>query len=339
MHIIHDPHRNRDFVLGACKRPDPHAPKLHLGNYVDLSALPPVPSTCDFSPAAMSVITNILGNDQYGDCVEAEDGHFIALVTGNSGSLFSYTTAMVLAAYTALTGFNPSDPNTDQGTDPAADMNYYTQHPYPDGTKLLGWAMVDATNQSLVQFAIDAFGNLKMWLALPNSYVSPFPSGNGFVWDIDTPNPQNGHCIGACGYNSTQVAIVGANSQGLQVMTWGYVGTITWRALAALCVPGAGGGLAVRVTPDWMVKATGKTPSGFAANDLISDFNKFFGGSLPVPAPPSPPVPPPGPKPTAPPTLAQAQAALAMALGQQLPYIQRSSAIQVGSDALTPLWP
>jgi hypothetical protein len=338
MKRVFAPHLGRDVVIGACKMPDRHAPRLYLGDYVDLSTLPPSPESCDYSAPAMPVITNLEGNDAYGDCVEAEDAHFIAVMTGNTGSLFSYTPAMTLAAYTALTGFNPNIPSTDQGTDPTVDMNYYVQNPYADGTKLLGWASVDATNKALVQFAISTFGNLKLWVSLPDAWTNPFPSSSGFVWDVASPDSNNGHCIGSCAYNSTLVSIVGANSQGVQVMTWGLIGTVTWAAFAALFVPAAGGGAAVRITPDWWNKSTGKAPNGFAASDLASDFNKYFGGSVAIPAPPIPP-PSPSPAPSGPPSLAAAQAAVTKALSAQLPLIQRSKAISTAASALAPLWP
>jgi hypothetical protein len=331
MHKVFAPHLNRNVIIGGCKMPDRHAPMLKLRDYMKMAALPAAPTSCDYSGPAMSVITNIEGNDQYGDCVEAEDAHFIALVTGNTGKLFSYTPQLTLAAYSAITGFNASNPASDQGTDPLVALNYYVQNPYADGTKLAGYIQVDATNQQQVMFAINAFGNLKIWLQLPNGYINPIPSKNGFVWDVASPNPANGHCIGACGYNSPNITVVGANSQGVQIMTWGLIGTITWAALAALCVPAAGGGCATRVTADWLNKSIGKTPSGFLWNDLLADFDTM-GGTIALPAPTVP-------SPTTAPTLAQAQAAITVALSKQLPLMTRSSATSAATGALSPLWP
>lgn len=295
--------------------------------------MPPSPASCDYSAPAMTVIANIEGNDSVGDCVLAEEAHFVAVATGNAGQLYSYTAAQTLAAYSAITGYNPANPDSDQGTDPIVALNYFCANPYADGTKLLGYAEVDMSNQAEVEFAISAFGNLKMWLGLPDSYVNPFPSGNGFVWDVAPADQANGHCIGSPAYNSPNVAVVGANSQGVQVMTWGLLGTMTWAAVKALCVPSANGGAAVRVTPDWLIKSSGKTPSGFAYADLVSDFNKVFGGNLPVPSPA------PGPAPTAPPTLSAAQSATAAALQAASPLLTRAQASSVVNAALSPLWP
>jgi hypothetical protein len=330
-HLVHAPHLNRDVVIGACKLPDPHAMRIHLGDYVDLNTLPPAKANCDYSAPAMSVISNIEGNDSVGDCVLAEEAHFVGVMTGNTNRLFSYTAAMTLAVYSAITGYNPADPSTDQGADPTVAMNYFTKNAYADGTKLAGWAMVDASNQQLVQFAIEAFGNLKLWVGLPNVWISPFPSKNGFVWDLAPANSNNGHCIGSCGYNSTLVTIVGSNSQGVQVMTWGLIGTITWRAFAALFVTSAGGGAAVRITPDWLANGATNTPSGFAYADLASDFNKFYGGNIPVPAPTPQQLPA---------NLANAKLVTNATLAQQLPFIKRGNAQSLVDAALATLvWP
>jgi hypothetical protein len=331
MHTVFAPHLKCNVVIGACKLPDPHAMRFHLGDYVDEATLPPSPASVDYSAPAMSVISNIEGNDSVGDCVLAEEAHFVGVMTGNTGRLFSYTPALTLAAYSAITGYNPSDPSTDQGTDPTVAMNYFVKNAYADGTKLAGWAMVDASNKTLVTFAISALGNLKLWVGLPDAWINPFPSKNGFVWDVAPPNANNGHCIGSCAYNSTQITIVGTNAQGVQVMTWGLIGTITWAAFAALFVQSAGGGAAVRITPDWLAKGATKTPSGFAYADLISDLNRFYGSNIPVPTPPPQQLPA---------TLANAQMVTNNALSRQLPFIQRGNAKTLVDAALATLvWP
>jgi len=272
------PHLNRHVVIGGCKLPDRHAPMLKLANYMDLAKLPAPPGSADYMEPAMPVLSDVEANQNYGCCVESEEAHFIGVMTGNAGKLFAYTPAQTLAAYSAITGFNPSDPSTDRGTDPLAAANYFMNNQYADGSKLVGYLQVNAANQQEVQFAINAFGNLKIWLALPDSFINPFPSSNGFVWKKDTPNPNQGHCIGSYAFNSPK--IVGANSDGVQVATWGLIGTMPWDSFGALCVPSAGGGCLVRVTTDWLIKSSGLTPSGFAWGDLLADFTTM-GGTIP----------------------------------------------------------
>jgi hypothetical protein len=278
MKKVFAPHLNRHVVLGGCRPPDRHAPMLKLANYLDLAKLPAPPGSADYMAPAKSVLTNPEGNTDYGDCVLAEEAHWIAVATANAGQMYSYTPEQTLALYSAITGFNKNDPSTDRGTDPLAALNYLMHNPYADGTPLLGYVQVDATNKTEVQFAINAFGNVKIWAALPDAFVDPFPSSNGFLWSATTPNPENGHCVGSYAFNSPK--IVGVNCDGLQFDTWGLIGTWGWDSLGALCVSGAGGGLVVRITQDWLVKSSGLTPSGFAWGDLLSDF-KAIGGVIP----------------------------------------------------------
>lgn len=330
-------------VIGGCKLPR-HAPMgLKLGHFLAGvgTAFPSSPPSVDYSAKAISVIENIEGNDQYGDCVFAEDAHYIALLTGNANTLYSYTEAQALADYSVETGFNPSDPNSDQGADPIADLNYRVQKGYADGSHDAGWALVDGSNQSEVEFALSEFGNLKMWLGLPTLLVQGMGSlQNGFVWDtsLGPANNANGHCIGAAGFGVTSVlgTPIAATAQGVLVMTWGMLGIMTWEALAQWCVPSAGGGLAVRVSMDWVSKASGITPSGVNAAALIQAFNSYLGGNLPVPVTP-PPAPAPSPAGSV--TKAGVIGALGSAFGKAHPLLTRSQALQTADAAVQSYWP
>jgi hypothetical protein len=337
-------HLGRYVKLGGCKVPDKHAPMLKLGDYLDKAKIAPQPASCDWSGPAMSVISDIEGNAAVGDCVLAEEAHFIGVVTGNANSLYAYTTAQTLAAYSAITGYDPNNPASDQGTDPVMCLNYFTRNAYADGSILAGYALVDNTNVEEVKFAINGLGNLKMWVGLPNAWVNPMPSRNGFVWDVNPANPSQGHCFGSPGYREVQVTrkgvrVVGANDAGIQVMTWGLIGTVTWAALTSgLFSPNGGGGLAVRVTTDWIDKKSGLAPSGFAYGDIITDFNTMFGQAIPIPGPPRPPLPSPAPVGTTV-TVDMAKAWSEAGLRQGDPLMATVDAIAAANAGLQAGWP
>jgi hypothetical protein len=336
-------HQNRDVIIGACRLPR-HAPVgPRLRDFLRAgAAYPSSPATVDWTPAAQSVLSNIEGNDNFGDCVFAENAHFVGVETGNAGSLFSYSRAQTLADYSAETGFNASDPSTDQGADPIVDLNYFTQNAYADGTKNLGWALVDATNQDEVRYAVNTFGNVKMWLGLPDGIIQSMPSGDGFVWDTDrgAPDQNNGHCVGGYGYGVNRVNLVNVTAQGAVTATWGMLGIMTWAALAQWCIPSQGGGLAVRVTMDWVNRNTGNTPTGLNASAMVSSFNQWFNSNVPVPPAPAPTPPPAPPTPVAA-TLANAQAAISGAFAQDGSGLYvADQAIALAQGAMTTLtWP
>jgi len=245
-----------------------------------------------------------------------------------------------------MTGFVASDPNTDQGTDPIVDLNYRVTTGYADGSKDLGWMLVDATNKNEVAYAINEFGAVKMWFGIPDSIANNLSAvTNGTVWDVSAgaADSNNGHCVGSCGFNVTKVLAVGVTAQGLLVYTWGMLVIITWAAVAAWFAPAAGGGMAVRVTQDWINKKSGKAPSGLNLAGLIAAFDTYFGGNIPLPSPV--PTPTPAPTPPAPPagavTLAQAQAWATgpQGLGSAMFILTKGNALALASAGLAAGWP
>jgi hypothetical protein len=289
--------------------------------------MPSPPPSVDYSAPALPVLQNILGNATLGDCVIAGGYHIIGIETGNAGKLWTPSMTDILADYSAIGGYVPGDPSTDQGCDEVTAMNYWTNHGFRDGSTLAGWVAVDATNVNEIQTAQWLFEDLFFGLCLPNTYVNPFPSGNGFVWGIGTPNPEQGHCIIGGGYDK----------DGVLIWTWGLTGLMTYAAIAELCVAQTGGGLYVLLSYDQIAKGASKAGNGFAWSDLISDF-QTIGGAAPLPLPPTPPAPVP-PAPSTAVTLAQAQSWVKSGLGNGARVITRDIAIRDANVGLAKFWP
>ena len=100
----------------------PGAISFKLSRYFNLAALPTPPAV--FGHQALVSDYGILGNNQYGDCVLAGGDHEEMLWNAEAGVAVAFTDANALSDYTALTGFNPADPATDQGTDMQAAASY-----------------------------------------------------------------------------------------------------------------------------------------------------------------------------------------------------------------------
>lgn len=334
MKTIHSPFHGRTVKMGR-KRPVAVGPHFKLRNYLR-ATLPSAPTSARFSGPAMSVLTDVMQNDQLGDCVIAGGYHVVGVETGNAGDLYHATPDQIIKDYSAIGGYVPGDANTDNGCDEPTALNYWTQHGFANGTKLLGWLAVDATNQQELMQALYLFENLYFGIELPDAWVNPFPSGPGYTWDVGTPDPQNGHCVIGYGYGTAGVDI---DSWGLIDPATGTGGTLTWAAIAALCVQQAGGAVYVLLSPDQLAKGQAKAPNGVAWVDLISDFDSM-GGTVPVP--PSP-QPDPGPTPPAAAgvTLAQAQGAVKTALDKEYAVLTRHRAENVALKALAALpgWP
>lgn len=269
---VHSSFHGRDVKFGRHK---PSArPKMHLKNY--LKALPAPPPTSDYAPKGGSVLADIMLNDQLGDCVIAGAYHVVGVETGNAtGAPYHATKSQIISDYSAIGGYKPGQPSTDQGCDIPKALKYWQSHGFANGTKLLGSIAVDATDKNEVMLAMYLFENLYFGVALPDKWITPFPSGNGFVWDVaGAPDLQNGHCFVGVGHDAV----------GVHIDTWGMIGTVTYAAIAKYCTSITDGELHVLLTPDQLAKGQSKAPNGIDWSALLSDFNSL-GGNVPVPAP------------------------------------------------------
>lgn len=278
------------------KRP---LPRLTLSLKKYLLGIPSSPSTIEYSDEAVAALSQMYMNDTLGDCVIACCEHVDGVWTGNAsnGSPVIYTDTQTEQFYGAC-GYVPGNSSTDQGCDIQTTFSWWQQNGIPGGdatNKPVGWLAVDPTNQAEIQAALYVFENLVFGMELPDAWITPFPSASGFVWDVAGPaDPNNGHCVAGIGYNS----------QGVQISTWGMIGTITWAAIAQYCSASVQGELYTLLDQDQLNVATQLAPQaegGLNWSQLVADFNSM-GGNVPVPAPnPTPVPPPPTPAPPPPP--------------------------------------
>ena len=332
MKVIAIPGTNQTGRFGR-REPLVRIPHFSLGRYLAKRRLAAPPASCTYAPKAVQSLSNIFLNDAEGNCVIAGGYHVEGIETGNAGVIFIPTTAQLNDDYGAIGGYVPGDPSTDNGCDEQTALNFWTQHGFANGTKLLGWLEVDATNPDEVKQAMYLFENLFFGVALPDAWVSPFPNGNGFVWDVaGSSDPENGHCFVGTGYDSV----------GVNVDTWGMLGTLTWRAVAAYAIAKSGGALYVMLSPDQVARGAAKAPNGIDWATLIADFDALGGNVAPPspsPAPTPVPVVPPAPVPTTGVTLAQATQWALSGLSGRGRMIHTAAAERAVSSALTNHWP
>lgn len=89
--------------------------KLKFANYIDYSKFPKLPETFGFTE---KIDWGMLGNDMAGDCVWAGGIHETMIFTKlGYGKPAHFTTRNAIDVYSSVTGYNPRDPKTDQGTD------------------------------------------------------------------------------------------------------------------------------------------------------------------------------------------------------------------------------
>lgn len=283
MNTVFVPSAGKLFKLGR-KAPLPGKKKLRLSQFLNRASLPPPPPAVHYSPLARQSLSAVYLNDQLGDCVIAMIAHIVGVLTGNAngGKPRMFTDQEIVAMYSAIGGYVPGRPNTDQGCDERTALKYWQKYGAPNGgTKILGWLSVDPKNPVEMRQAVWLFENLLYGIPMPDSWLNnPHP---GFVWDADTPDQDNGHAVSGHGYMTN----------GIEVCSWGMSGVITDRAHAAVVDE-----LYVVLSPDMIDKARQKAPNGMNWEGAVRAFNDF-GGDVPVPLPP--PAPPPVPTPDPPP--------------------------------------
>jgi hypothetical protein len=200
------------------------------------------------------------GNDQYGDCVFADCAHQEMLRTANVGKVWIPTTEQVLALYSACTGFNPDDPNTDNGADELSMIEYLTATGW-DGRKLDGHANLDVAQIEQLKWAVCIFGASRLGVNLPQSAMDQFNANQPWDYAGDA-SPVGGHDVPLVKYQADMYFVV----------TWGRLQPVTPGFMAATYPDGtpyleeAHAELAL----DWMNQC-GRAPSKLNLKQLVAD--------------------------------------------------------------------
>lgn len=231
----------------------------------------------------------MLGNDKYGDCVEAANGHIVEQQTAiGQGSEIPVSESSALAEYTRITGFNPNDPSTDQGTmiqDGLDDLrkNGLSFH------MIAAFAQLDVKNMEDVKLAVAEFGAVSIGFKFPQSAMDQFNAGQ--PWTVVSGSPiEGGHCVLVVGYDADYVYVVTWGA--IQKMDYNFWNNYVDEAWAI-------------IDRDWVNEATGKTVTGVDLQAFGAQFAALTGEPNPFPAPaptPTPTPPAPTPTPTPPPT-------------------------------------
>jgi hypothetical protein len=164
-----------------------------MGALIDPLGLPPSSSN-NYLGAVQRIICPMYGNDQYGDCVEADTAHTMVIRTANTSSLVIPTKWQVLDLYQAVTGFIAADPSTDNGTEEPSMCQHLKEIGFL-GHKLDDWATIDPTNFDRIKWCIQLFGFCRIGLNLPGYAEQQFT--DGLPWDVSQSGDQTqaGHDV------------------------------------------------------------------------------------------------------------------------------------------------
>ena len=175
-------------------------------------SLPTAPARCTFYVA--KVTRWILGdNDRIGDCTCVAPANVILALTTLAGCPKRLLDDNIVAFYSGVSGYMPSDPNSDQGA-MIEDVLAAWHARGIDDDKLDGYATIEPGDHERVMQAIALLGPVDLGVNLPSGWLqSP-------VWDVSTATGgiAGGHCVVAVGYTE----------QGPLIVSWGQLFTMTW---------------------------------------------------------------------------------------------------------------
>lgn len=261
----------REIMIASGRLPDSpklghagiHTPRVALGDYLAAEAQPPA----RVHRGLFKGYTDVLANDQLGDCGEAMPIHGIEGMHHAAGTRVPPFVAQdAINLYEQVGGYVPGDPSTDQGTDNDVLINHWTSTGIKcagDSSihKIAASVFVDPQNEVENKIAIYEFVALFRAVALPltaQGQTRWSVVGDGKTGD-SAPGSWGGHDIPYMAYDPNDYD---ADSWGV----WIPVDESFDRAYAMQ-------GFVV-VTPD-MQRRSGVSPTGLNYSRLMADLAKL----------------------------------------------------------------
>lgn len=188
----------------------PGAVKFALCNYMNTSTLPEPPA--DFGFETLVPQWGMLANDQVGDCYIAGAMHEEKLWCAESQTPVQFSDTTAISYYSELTGYNPADPSTDQGTDVAAALKLRRTIGVPDDTgkrhKIGAYVALKPGSVKELFYAAYYFDGVGIGLKFPQQWMTAFENGT-YVWDsVTAPDYQGGHYVSAVAWRNGNPVIV-----------------------------------------------------------------------------------------------------------------------------------
>ena len=193
-----------------------------------------------------------------GDCVFAGGDHETMLWSLEGDTPAKFTGANAISDYSAVTGYNPKNPNSDQGTDVRQALKYRRSTDLIDTAskrhKIGAYLALEPGNTEHLLEALYLFGIVGIGIQFPESAMDQFNSSK--PWSVVAgARIEGGHYIP-----------LAANRTNLECVTWGRIQQMTAQFYAKYCDE------AWAILSPEMLK-NGKSPEGFNLAQLQSDLN------------------------------------------------------------------
>lgn len=216
--------------------------------------LPPVPEG-PFGHEELVPAWGMLANDSVGCCVFAGAAHETMLWTREGQQPADFTDATVLADYSAVTGYDPSDPSTDAGTDVREALKYRRNVGILDAQgnrhKIGAFVGLDVGNVDHVLEALYLFGAVALGIQIPDTAMEEFK--NGRPWDLPGGSIEGGHYVPLVARRENLVVVTWAKLQQMTAAFYAQFSDEAWGILSEEMLVG------------------GRSPEGFDLEALKAD--------------------------------------------------------------------
>lgn len=255
-----DPMRIDTHKLKLGKQAARHDPRtLLLASYIT-TALPAPPASFDLT-TKVGANWGMMDNDQIGDCTCAAAGHLIMEWTANAGKkMVTPTDKQIVAAYSAITGYNPTTGANDNGAQEIDVLNYWRQTGIASH-KIGAYVALEPSNHNYVMDSVYIFGGCYIGLALPKSAEAQ--TQNHQPWSVPPGGPTGDGKPGSWGGHA--VPVMAYDARGVTVVTWGALQTMTWSFWEAYCDE------AYAILSNDYLTGKKSTPQGFNLQQLQAD--------------------------------------------------------------------
>ena len=225
---------------------------LRLATYIPETAVkPPV---VDWSTAVGK--WPLYQNDKVGDCTIAAAAHLLGLWSSNVGTGFEIYDEEVLRAYSAVSGYKSSRPETDTGA-AMLDVLKYWRRIGIGGYRILAFAEINPRSRWEVQMALWLFGGIYAGFSLPKCVLGQY------IWNIPSRTED------ATLWGGHSVSIVQGDALGRTCVTWGGKQEMTNIFFEKYCDEA----YAV-ISSEW-VSGVGLSPAGFSLAVMLDDLMRI----------------------------------------------------------------
>ena len=201
------------------KKPARNAMRLGFGTYFLADTLPHPPMR--FGRVQLIRDWGMFANNRLGTCVWAGSIHETMLWNAETGCSVSFTEQNAISDYSAVTGYNTSNPDSDQGTDMQEAAAYRQKTGILDAAgkrhKIDAYVSLEPGNIDQIALATYLMGAVGLGFKFPDTAMDQFDSAEPWV-------PLKGSTIEGGHY----VPCIGRNSAGnFLIVSWGRLQAVT----------------------------------------------------------------------------------------------------------------